>query len=44
VLYTKKKEYSKALEMYNRILALDPNNTDVKKTIEALKKSMKGQQ
>jgi len=44
VLYTRKKEYAKALEMYNRILVLDPGNNEVKKTIEALRKSMKSRQ
>jgi tetratricopeptide (TPR) repeat protein len=43
ILYTKKKQYQKALDMYNKALVIDPDNKDIKKTVDAIKKTMKGQ-
>jgi tetratricopeptide (TPR) repeat protein len=40
VIYTRKKEYQKAIDYYNKALKVDPNNKDLLSTIDGIKKAM----
>jgi len=43
IIYTKKKDYPRAVTFYKKALALDPSDTDTSKTIEGLNKTIAAQ-